>query len=105
MFQIAVPYRRFEDIMQNVLVEGLRLISLKVMFCKSVSTFLRTFHEYFDKYFTLETYSIKILKYLSSSSAVRRSLLNKGLPLKPTGVAIIPTFWRFGVCSLVTDLF
>ncbi|XP_022837608.1 uncharacterized protein LOC111364797 [Spodoptera litura] len=35
---IAVPYRRFEDIMQNVLVEGLRLISLKVMFCKSLYT-------------------------------------------------------------------
>ncbi|KAF9418297.1 hypothetical protein HW555_004830 [Spodoptera exigua] len=35
---IAVPYRRFNDIMENVLVEGLRLISLKVMFCKSLYT-------------------------------------------------------------------
>ncbi|XP_075985925.1 uncharacterized protein LOC142983029 [Anticarsia gemmatalis] len=35
---IAVPYRRFNDIMDNVLVEGLPLTSLKVMFCKSLYT-------------------------------------------------------------------
>ncbi|CAB3237933.1 unnamed protein product [Arctia plantaginis] len=35
---IAVPYRRFNDIMDNILVEELNLISLKVMFCKSLYT-------------------------------------------------------------------
>ncbi|XP_063897089.1 LOW QUALITY PROTEIN: uncharacterized protein LOC110377286 [Helicoverpa armigera] len=35
---IGVPFRRFDSIIDNVLIEGLRLISLKVMFCKSLYT-------------------------------------------------------------------
>ncbi|KAJ8708333.1 hypothetical protein PYW07_010458 [Mythimna separata] len=35
---IGVPYRRFNDIMEKVLVEGMTLVSLKVMFCKSLYT-------------------------------------------------------------------
>ncbi|KAJ8708676.1 hypothetical protein PYW08_010058 [Mythimna loreyi] len=35
---IGVPYRRFNDIIQKVLVEGMTLVSIKVMFCKSLYT-------------------------------------------------------------------
>lgn len=35
---IGVPYRRYNDLMDNVLGEGLNLISLKVLFCKSIYT-------------------------------------------------------------------
>ncbi|XP_059056253.1 uncharacterized protein LOC131850103 [Achroia grisella] len=33
---IDMPYNKFEDVMQNVLIPELQLISLKVMFCKTV---------------------------------------------------------------------
>ncbi|KAM3958408.1 LOW QUALITY PROTEIN: uncharacterized protein ACR2FA_007558 [Aphomia sociella] len=33
---IALPLKRFEEVMENVLVDGLELASLKVMFCKTV---------------------------------------------------------------------
>lgn len=35
---IALPYRKFNDVIQNVLVEGLNLSSLKVMFCNNMYT-------------------------------------------------------------------
>uniref|UniRef100_A0A2A4IVY4 F-box domain-containing protein n=1 Tax=Heliothis virescens TaxID=7102 RepID=A0A2A4IVY4_HELVI len=38
LYIIGVPFRRFDAIIDNVLIEGLRLISLKVMFCKSLYT-------------------------------------------------------------------
>ncbi|XP_052757998.1 uncharacterized protein LOC113509349 [Galleria mellonella] len=33
---IALPYKRFEEVIENVLVDGIELTSLKVMFCKTV---------------------------------------------------------------------
>ncbi|XP_053620468.1 F-box only protein 33 [Plodia interpunctella] len=33
---ISLPYRKFHEVIENVLVEGLPLISLKVMFCKTI---------------------------------------------------------------------
>ncbi|XP_030033003.1 uncharacterized protein LOC115449357 isoform X2 [Manduca sexta] len=37
---IAMPFRKFNDVIENVLVEGLPLTSIKVMFCKSIYTAL-----------------------------------------------------------------